>query len=298
MAQCNETGQTDADGKAYTLETLKAAIEKAGFTLEEHYHKYADSEGTHAYGYMDFDEDYYLQSKLAQLASIGQSGWTKDSLIKAIEKAGMTVEEHFQKYSTLEGTSANPYFNTSEYMAAKLTALQAAEPDAGWTETSMYEAFAKSGLNALAHYMQYAGKGDNEAASDISSYAVPEEEQINIQEEGSETVFTDQMDNLKGTDGNDTFEGVQKATYQTGDKLVDPSTSDEDVLNVTMASAEEQMVTVTNVETINVDAQSVTGSPAFNASKITGVKSTEVNLVATLDGTTDLTFDDFSTWTA
>ena len=73
---------------------------------------------------MDFDEDYYLESKLAQLASIGQNGWTKKFLVKAINKAGMTVEQHFVKYSTIEGTSANHYFNTAEYLEAKLRQLQ------------------------------------------------------------------------------------------------------------------------------------------------------------------------------
>ena len=164
LAQCNEEGLKDASGNAYTLASLKAAIEKAGFTLEEHYHKYADSEGTHAYGNMDFDEDYYLESKLAQLTATGHTGWTKAALIRAIHNIGLTVEQHFQKYSTTEGTSANPYFNTSEYLAAKLNQLQNnadAKVRAEWADKSVDDvaaAIKACGMSAEEHYARYGCK--------------------------------------------------------------------------------------------------------------------------------------------
>lgn len=169
LAQCTKTGQTDADGNAYTLSTLKAAIENAGYTLESHYKAFADKEGTQAYTQSIFDEEYYLQSKLAQLAKVGEldadgNAYTRDTLIQAIEKAGMTVEQHFQRYSTKEGTSANPYFNTTEYLEAKLHQLQNnadASVRAQWankTAEDVAKAISDAGMSAEEHYMRYGSK--------------------------------------------------------------------------------------------------------------------------------------------
>ncbi len=63
-----------------------------------------------------FDESYYIKSKLAQLAKAGETdsngnAYTEETLIAAIEKIGLTVKQHYDKYSLTEGTSANPYFN-------------------------------------------------------------------------------------------------------------------------------------------------------------------------------------------
>lgn len=71
LAQVNSLGLTDSDGNSYTLETLQAAIESAGYTVEEHYHKFSSVEGTSAYSNGTFDTAYYLASKLAQLNAQG-----------------------------------------------------------------------------------------------------------------------------------------------------------------------------------------------------------------------------------
>ncbi|MBO4334360.1 MAG: hypothetical protein J5846_00800, partial [Desulfovibrio sp.] len=164
LAQCNETGQTDAHGNPFTMESLKATIEKAGYSLQEHYQKFSSLEGTKAYTQMDFDEDYYLESKLAQLASIGQNGWTKKFLVKAINKAGMTVEQHYQKYSTLERTSANHYFNNAEYLEAKLRQLQKnadskiAKEWANKTADDVAKAIKACGMSVEEHYLKFGCK--------------------------------------------------------------------------------------------------------------------------------------------
>nr|MCR5814195.1 hypothetical protein [Desulfovibrio sp.] len=166
LSQLRANDIKDKDGNDYTAQTLQKAIKDAGYSLAEHYQKYADKEGTSAYTELTFDLEYYLSSKLAQLKahndkdSNGQD-YTRETLLQAIHKVGMTAEQHYQKYSVTEGTSANPYFNTVEYLKAKLQQLQnsadAAERVewAGKTIEDVAKAFKAAGLSAEEHYLRY-----------------------------------------------------------------------------------------------------------------------------------------------
>ena len=159
----------DKNGDDYTYESVASAIEDAGYTLQEHYQKYADKEGTSAYSHIKFDLNYYLNSKLAQLQlqnskdSNGQA-YTQETLLQAIHKAGLTAEQHYQQYSVQEGTSANPYFNTVEYLRAKLYQLQHSANVAervewaGKSVDDVAQAFIKAGLSAEEHYLRYGCK--------------------------------------------------------------------------------------------------------------------------------------------
>ena len=109
-----------------------------------------------------FDETYYLKSKLAQLkASDSQyADWTTEQVKTAIEEAGMTVEQHYQQYSLVEGTSANPYFNTVEYLEAKAAQLNsiAEGGKTNWTVDDVIKAFQEAGFTAEEHYQMYGCK--------------------------------------------------------------------------------------------------------------------------------------------
>ena len=156
-------GRTDEAGKAFTKESIASAIKASGRTLAEHYEEFSSTEGTSAYTHFFFDEDYYLRSKLAELQVRGHF-YSKEGLITAIKNFGLTVEEHFQKYSISEGTSANPYFNTCEYLHAKLAQLQNnSDPEiaaewAGKTVQDVAETLRQAGLTPEDHYLRYGCK--------------------------------------------------------------------------------------------------------------------------------------------
>lgn len=104
------------------------------------------------------------------------------------------------------------------------------------------------------------------------------------------------------TDGNETVNGMT-ATMESGDTLLDPSSADADVLNVTLTGA--TTITTSNIETINLNyavaaadfTGANTGTTAYNISgSVAGVLSTPastatINLVdytrvATVEGLT------------
>ena len=110
-----------------------------------------------------FDEAYYLKSKLQQLIKTDAAtygSWNTDQVKQAIEDAGMTVEGHYQQYSLVEGTSGNPYFNTTEYLEAKLAQLKSVDPAQynNWTVDDVVKAFQDAGLTAEEHYQMYGCK--------------------------------------------------------------------------------------------------------------------------------------------
>ena len=71
-----------------------------------------------------FDEHHYLRSKLAQLNQSGQTEYLTIAQVREdITAAGYTPYEHFNQFSLEEGTSPSQYFNTHEYLQAKLREL-------------------------------------------------------------------------------------------------------------------------------------------------------------------------------
>src|SRR5690606_1853923 len=93
-----------------------------------------------------FDEEYYLQTKLAQLQENGHDEYqTTDQVREAIENAGFPLHEHFELFSLEEGTSPSPYFNTHEYLEAKARQVnEDDDSDTTWTPEMVQEAFANA----------------------------------------------------------------------------------------------------------------------------------------------------------
>lgn len=115
-----------------------------------------------------FDEDYYMEAKLAQLQEINEkdisgNAYTRSSLEKAIVDAGMTPIEHYFRYGRSEGINPNAWFDESYYMNIKLTQLhEINEKDIfgnPYTLSSLKKAIADAGMTPIEHYLQY---GQNE----------------------------------------------------------------------------------------------------------------------------------------
>jgi len=73
-----------------------------------------------------FDKEYYLAAKLAQLQAVDPAIWssyTSAQLETLLASYGFTAETHYSQYGYLEGLAPNQYFNHSEYILAKATAL-------------------------------------------------------------------------------------------------------------------------------------------------------------------------------
>jgi hypothetical protein len=121
-----------------------------------------------------FDEYTYLQSKLNQLISAGQTQYSNVTQVKAaIEAAGMSVYQHFEKYSLAERTSPNTYFNTQEYLEAKAKQLNTAQGVTTWTADKVALEFQNAGLtNAYEHFSKYGWQEDVNPSNsfDLSSY--------------------------------------------------------------------------------------------------------------------------------
>jgi uncharacterized protein YdeI (BOF family) len=121
-----------------------------------------------------FDEYTYLQSKLNQLISAGQTQYSNVTQVKAaIEAAGMSVCQHFEKFSLAERTSPNTYFNTQEYLEAKAAQLNTAQGVTTWTADKVALEFQNAGFtNAYEHFSKYGwAEGVNPSNSfDVSSY--------------------------------------------------------------------------------------------------------------------------------
>jgi len=121
-----------------------------------------------------FDEYTYLQSKLNQLISAGQTQYSNVTQVKAaIEAAGMSVCQHFEKFSLAERTSPNTYFNTQEYLEAKAKQLNTAQGVTTWTADKVALEFQNAGFtNAYEHFSKYGwNEGVNPSNSfDVSSY--------------------------------------------------------------------------------------------------------------------------------
>lgn len=81
-------------------------------------------------------------------------------------------------------------------------------------------------------------------------------------------------DELVGTSGNDTFTG-EAGTLQATDTIIDASTSDNDTLNLTLETVPSAGATITNIENINVEIDTFTGTATtFDASNVTGATIT------------------------
>ena len=177
--------QEDDPAGNWTLKKVIDAFEQAGLNPVSHYADHGRQEGLPAVPVAEadrvqpdplhdvdipgpdwFHEEHYLETKLAQLQADNVAGYeTTEQVRDAIETAGLTLHEHFEQYSLVEGTSPSPYFNTTEYLRAKVDQLnESVQPgDLLWTVDTVKKAFADAGFtNAWQHYDEHGiGEGVN-----------------------------------------------------------------------------------------------------------------------------------------
>ena len=292
--------------ETWTAASLQKAFDDAGFVGDEgaqrHFQKYGHKEDVSPNKY--FDADYYYQSKAIQFYGLEENGGLTKAEVEAnmatyaknmegaIKAAGMDAWTHYIKYGTAEGVNPSNSFDTSDYMAAKLAALQAAEPSANWDEASMNAAFKKAGLNALEHFMQYAGKGDNEVTStDIADFAVPESEQIDGGNTGETFTLTTAADTLTGTAKDDAFvagEVNQAKTLTAGDSLDGGDGTDTLTVSSSLGDASYAGFTAKNIEVL--EATSDGNSQTFDLSG-----TTDLTTLRSINSSADVTFNHVAT---
>lgn len=71
LAQLRSTGEVDADGNAYTMASLTATLAAQGMSPLQHYLQFGRDEGLNPNAW--FNESEYLNAKLAQLHSTGET---------------------------------------------------------------------------------------------------------------------------------------------------------------------------------------------------------------------------------
>jgi hypothetical protein len=208
-----------------------------------------------------FDEYTYLQSKLNQLISAGQTQYSNVTQVKAaIEAAGMSVYQHFEKFSLAERTSPNTYFNTQEYLEAKAAQLNTAQGVTTWTADKVALEFQNAGFtNAYEHFSKYGwAEGVNPSNSfDVSSYLEAKAAALNAESYQGRTDWT--------------AADVQAAFQAAG---IDPVShymaigSTETGVVVTEVPADEQVTTTGQTFTLTFGTDELTGTAGndtFNA---------------------------------
>mgnify|MGYP005868588779 CR=1 FL=1 len=192
LAQLHSTGETDANGNAYTMASLTATLAAQGMSPLQHYLQFGRDEGLNPNAW--FNESEYLNAKLAQLHSTGETDasgdpYTLASLQQAISDAGMTPLEHYEQFGHAEtnadGTLINPSnaFDANAYVAAKLYQLQTAgssAEQAAWADKSPADVLASledASLSPVSHYVQY-GADEANAAGVALVQTVPSEQRV------------------------------------------------------------------------------------------------------------------------
>ena len=298
----NKLAQLQQLDSSWTMAKMEDAFTKAGFTgtdgYYQHFQKYGHTEDVSPNKL--FSAEYYYKAKALQFYTSEAGGSIAEETVQdkldyyaqqvkgLINNAGMDAWTHYIKYGTAEGINPSNSFDTAAYMADKLTALQAAEPSAGWTEETMNAAFKKAGLNALSHFMAYAGNGNaNEVAEGMAAhgtvpdaYVVPESEQIDDESDATGITFTLTADNAVLTSSSNVRATPANSYMTTGDDTVnafnffstatveDKSTTDNDTVNGNLSGAFAG--TLKNIENVKIDF--ATGA-TFDTSKASGVKN-------------------------
>ena len=182
LKQCMATGQKDANGNDFTIDTLRQAIFDAGMTIESHYKQCGRNEGLQPNEY--FNENEYLLSKLNQLNSTEGKTWTLAELKETIANAGMIPAEHYEKYGCIEkdgnGNYLNPSndFDTTTYYTQKLALLQAEDPSwAGKSIDDVAAAIHNADMSPVSHYKDY-GKAEAEVSGIELVGEVPEDRKV------------------------------------------------------------------------------------------------------------------------
>ena len=116
-----------------------------------------------------FEPNVYLTNKLHQLGD----GWTWDSMIQELNKAGYVGDEgyyrHFLERGNRENVSPNKYFDAEYYFNRKLDRLQREDPAGNWSLESIKKSFEKDGLSAWDHYTRHGMNEGLDPCRDFST---------------------------------------------------------------------------------------------------------------------------------
>ena len=138
----------------WTETSLVKAFDAAGYdasnadSLFSHFEQYGNTEGVSPSGY--FVPSAYLQNKLTQMQADDPT-YTMAQLEAALKDAGLSAWDHYTQYGAAEGLSTSQYFNTNEYLNAKLAQMQATDP--AYTMDQLKADLQAAGLNPIEHYM-------------------------------------------------------------------------------------------------------------------------------------------------
>lgn len=270
----NKLAQMQATDPAYTMTQLVADFAAAGFVGEEGYFNHfmqfgaAEEVAPNAY----FNADEYYAAKAAQFYGEAFTGSELQiAQVKAlINNEGMNAWTHYQQFGSSEGVNPSNAFDASDYCAAKAEAMNAAgqkDPDGNdWTAESIAKAIDDAGMSVLEHYLTFAGTGEGEVGAG-STYPVSEDEQVVVSKPGETFYLTTEIDNLKGTAGDDVFRAPAD-TMEAFDTV--DGGAGNDTLEVYGDSAELKG-TYTNIENlVIVDAAQANNGKEIDLSSFSG----------------------------
>ena len=190
----------------WTETSLVKAFDAAGYdasnadSLFSHFEQYGNTEGVSPSGY--FVSSAYLQNKLTQMQADDPT-YTMAQLEAALKDAGLSAWDHYTQYGAAEGLSTSQYFNTNDYLNAKLAQMQATDP--AYTMDQLKADLQAAGLNPIEHYMLY-GKDESLSYTPSTYPAAPEPPVLPDPGNPGETFYlTEGRDVLTGTAADDEF---------------------------------------------------------------------------------------------
>lgn len=279
----------------WTLDRLYDAFREGGFVgaegQYEHFVKFGAAEEVAPNAYFNADEYYAAKAKQYYEEELKQEFTGSEEQIASvkalIKDAGMNAWTHYQQFGSAEGVNPSNAFDASDYCAAKAEAMNKARqkaPDGTeWTAEKIAEAIDQAGMSVLEHYLTFAGTGEGEVAAG-STYPVSEDEQVVVSKPGETFFLTNQIDNVKGTAGDDVFKAPDgtMGAFDTVD-----GGAGNDTLEVYGDSAELKG-TYTNIENLvivdatqannnkDIDLSAFSGSFTLRGDKDTAVTVTNV----------------------
>lgn len=212
----NKLAQMQASDPDYSWGDLLEAFAGAGYVGPEgyyaHFVQFGAAEDVAPNAYFDADEYYAAKAKQYYEEELKQeftgSEYQIATVKTLINAAGYNAWTHYQQFGSAEGVNPSNAFDASDYCAAKAKAMnnagQKAPDGTDWTAEKIAKAIDDAGMSVLEHYLTYAGTGEGEVAAG-STYPVSGDEQVVLPNPGETFFLTDQIDNVKGTAGDDVF---------------------------------------------------------------------------------------------
>lgn len=258
--------QSSDPSTGWTLEMLNAELAKYNATPYEHFLAQGDKENVSPNAYFNVSE--YLKAKAVQMNGIsyeGKTDWSEASVLAVMSKYGVSAWDHYLAVGQFEGINPSNALDTGAYFTAKMNLLNSVAYGGrtNWTVSDVQKIFKDAGCSPITdpspNVAVTAVAADKQVQTSYNPYAP------NVA--GKTFALTADVDTVVGTAANDTGTGTS-ATLQAGDTILDQSTADKDVLNLTL-NAVNPAARITNIENINVTWDSFSDA-AFVATNVTG----------------------------